>query len=190
MYTSTFIRRHILRLPEGAIFSTREMLNYGRRSAVDQCLRRLVKSGRIIRLAWGLFMKDDVGTNKPSPLTVAKEKARAFGRKLMIDAADAAKLLGLTSFGNEQITYAIQGNSSSFKYGKMTIHLKGTCARKMSLGDDPVGLAIKALWRLGQKYCKQNNLSLATKKFTRPDRLQFKQSFHLMPAWLAEIFTR
>ncbi len=188
MYTSTFIRRHILRLPEGAIFSTREMLNYGRRSAIDQCLHRLVKTGRIIRLAWGLFMKDDIGRTMPSPVTVAKEKARAFGKQIFTDAADAAKLLNLTALGNRQITYAIQGHSSSFKYGNITIHFKGICQRKVSIGDGPVGLAIKALWQLGQEVCDQHAIARAAQRFNQQERRQFSQSCHLMPTWMTNIF--
>lgn len=187
MYTSTFIRRHILRLPEGAIFSTREVLNYGRRSAVDQCLHRLVKTSRIIRLAWGLFMKNDVGASRPSPLTVATEKARAFGRQIVIEPADAAKFLNLTGIGNQKVTYATQGHSSSFRYGSIIIFLKGICPRKMAIGDGPVGLAIKALWRLGKNMCDQQTVARATIKFNRQDRCQFKQSYHLMPAWMTEI---
>ncbi len=190
MYTSTFIRRHILRLPEGAIFSTREMLNYGRRSAIDQCLHRLVKTGRIIRLAWGLFIKDDIGRIMPSPLTVAKEKARAFGKQICTDAADAAKHLNLAASGNQRITYAIQGHSSSFKYRNITIHFRGICARKMALGDGPVGLAIKALWHLGKEVCDQHALAKATGNFKRPERQQFNQSCHLMPTWMTNIFQR
>lgn len=188
MCTSTFIRRHVLSLPQGAIFSTREMLNYGRRSAVDQCLYRMVKTGRIIRLAWGLFMKDDIGATTASSFTVATEKARAFGKQIMIDAIDAAKLLGLSPVRNKSITYAVEGHSSSFKYGKITIHLKGICARKMSLGDGSIGLAIKALWQLGMGACDLNALASATANFRRPERLQFRQSCHLMPAWMTNLF--
>jgi hypothetical protein len=190
MDTSTFIRRHILRLPNGMIFSTREMLNYGKRSAVDQCLYRLVKTGRIVRLAWGLFIKENPGTALPSTLIVATEKAKAFGRRILSDAADAAKLLGLTTFGNSRLTYAIQGYSSSFKYGKTTIHFKGICARKMALGDDLVGLAIKALWQFGKERCDQHAIAKATAQFNRPERMQFHQSCHLMPAWMTNIFKR
>jgi hypothetical protein len=188
MHTSTFIRRHILRLPQGAIFSTREMLNYGRRSAVDQCLHRLVKAGRIIRLAWGLFLKDDIGITMPCAFVVATEKARAFGKQILTDAVDAAKLLNLTATGNQKITYAIQGHSSSFKYGKITINFRGICARKMALGDGPVGLAIKALWQLGKSVCDQHAIARAINSFKRPERRQFNQSCHLMPTWMTEIF--
>lgn len=187
MYTSTFIRRHILSLPQGKIFSTREMLNYGKRSAVDQCLYRLVKAGRIIRLAWGLFMKDDIGIAMPSPLRVATEKARAFGKQILIDAVDSAKLLCLTTMGNENITFAVQGHSSSFKFDSTRIYLRGLCPRKLLLGDDLVGSAIRALWQIGKNTCDQYSIQRATSQFRQAERRQFSHSWHLMPTWMTDI---
>ncbi|MBI4533459.1 MAG: type IV toxin-antitoxin system AbiEi family antitoxin domain-containing protein, partial [Candidatus Melainabacteria bacterium] len=57
MFTSSFIKRHIYRLPLDKIFSTRDFLIYGSRTAVDQTLAKLVKKGMIIRLARGVFVK-------------------------------------------------------------------------------------------------------------------------------------
>jgi hypothetical protein len=189
MCTSSFIKRHILELPKGMIFSTRDLLNYGRRSAVDQCLYRLVKTGRIIRLAWGLFMTENSDNAPPSSLQVAREKAKAFGKQILTDAIDTAKVLGLTAFGsNQSIAYAIQGHSSSFKYGQISIHFKGTCARKISLGDSAVGLAIRALWQMGRRDCNKLTIARATNQFSRVERQQFRQSCHLMPAWMTNIF--
>jgi Family of unknown function (DUF6088) len=187
MFTSAFIKRHIFKLPAAVTFSTRDMLNYGPRAAVDQCLYRLVKSGRIIRLAWGLFMKEEYDGPPPTTLEVAKAKAKAFGRKIISDAADAAKRLGLTSFGNERTTYAINSGSSSFKYKQQVIEFKGISARKLLLGDELVGQSIRALWSLGKINCDQILVSLAMAQFSRSERKQFRQSFHLMPSWMTDL---
>ena len=188
MCTTAFIKRHILSLPEGEIFSTRELLNYGRRAAVDQCLYRLVKTGRIVRLAWGLFMKDNSTTVLPSVLIVAAKKAAAFGRRLSVDCTRAANILGLIDYDNSSITYSIEGHSTSFKYGNIKIYGKGVCTRKLSLDDETVGLAIKALCRIGKADCEKYTLAAATRHFNSKDRLRFKQSCHLMPAWLTNLF--
>jgi Family of unknown function (DUF6088) len=190
MCTSAFIKRHIFSLPKGIIFSTRQMLNYGRRSAVDQCLYRLVKTGRIIRLAWGLFMVDDPNVTMPSSRQVATEKARAFSKQILTDAVDAAQHLGLIKLGNSKTTYAIQGHSSQFKYGETTIHFKGICQRKIALGDQPVGLAIKALWQYGKTHCHQIDMIGTTAQLNRPQHLEFRQSCQLMPVWMTNIFKK
>jgi hypothetical protein len=53
MSTTLRIRQFIANLPQALIFSTRDLLNFGTRAAVDQCLCRLVRKGNIRRLAWG-----------------------------------------------------------------------------------------------------------------------------------------
>ncbi len=187
MCTSSFIKRHIFILPAGAIFSTRDMLNYGPRAAVDQCLHRLVKTGRIIRLAWGLFLKEAYNKPWPTAMEVARAKAKAFGKQILSDAADGAKRLGLTEVGNQQTTYSIHGHSSSFKYRETVIHFRGISARKMALGDSSVGLAVRALWQLGKINCNAKMISLAMARFGRTERQQFRQSLHLMPSWMTDL---
>lgn len=185
MWTSSHIRKFVFDLQKGVIFSTRELLNFGTRAAVDQCLCRMVKNGDIRRLAWGLFMRDDFGVPMPSSFAVATEKAKAFGRQIVSDGADAAKHLGLKPCGNRRTTYATNGRSSSFKYKNIRIYFKGISARKMSLGDNAVGLAIKALWRLGKQHCQPKHIELATLNFDWMERELFSLSQHLMPGWLA-----
>ncbi len=189
MWTSTHIRKFIFSLPKGVIFSTRELLNFGTRAAVDQCLCRLVKGGDIRRLAWGLFMRNDFQVPMPSTLVIATEKARAFGRQLITDGSEAARLLGLISLGNRKIIYATNGRSSSFKINNIRVYLKGISARKMALGDTPVGLAIRALWQLGKEACQPEAIEKATSNFNRSLSQQFNQSRHLMPVWIADMLT-
>ncbi len=184
MWTSSHIRKFIFNLPKGLIFSTRELLNFGTRAAVDQCLCRLVKRGDIRRLAWGLFMRNDPGIPMPSAFVVATEKAKAFGKQIVYDGGEAAKLLGLIAISSDKIIYATNGRSSSFKYKKLRIYFKGISARKISLGDTRVGLAIKALCLLGKAGCQPKDIELATLNFNRIERQQFKLSRHLMPDWL------
>ena len=160
MQASANIRKFINILPEGAIFCTRQLLNFGTRSAVDQCLCRLVKNGYIRRLAWGLFMRGLPDFQQPCVLAVATEKAKAFGKQLVVDGADAASFIGLATHGNQEPTYAIGGRSSSFKYNGARIYFKGISARRMALGNRPIGLAIRALWQLGKRNCGLRSVRL------------------------------
>jgi hypothetical protein len=187
MRTSANIRKFIVNLPKGVIFSTRQLLSFGTRAAVDQCLCRLVKNGEIRRLAWGLFMRDDLNLAMPSALAVATEKAKAFGKQIVMDGVEAARQLGLVAFGNQQITYATNGRSSSFKYKQARINFKGISARKISLGDSASGLAVRALWQLGKDNCRLREVKLALGSLNLPGRQQFRQSQQLMPAWMTNL---
>lgn len=187
MWTASHIRKFIFKLPKGVIFSTRDLLNFGTRAAVDQCLCRLVKIGDIRRLAWDLFMRDDHDVPMPSALAVATAKAKAFGRQIVTEGTEAAKFLGLRSVGSQKVVYATNGRSSSFRYKDIRIFFKGVSARKMCLGDSPVGLAIRALWKLGKEACKPKEVERAIFKFNHPQRQQFRQSRYIMPFWMTNL---
>ena len=58
MWVQAAVRRHINCLPERAIFCTRDFLTYGKRNAIDQVLFKMVHKSEIIRLAWGVFVKN------------------------------------------------------------------------------------------------------------------------------------
>ncbi len=187
MWTTSHIRKFIFKLPKGIIFSTRELLNFGTRAAVDQCLCRLVKRGDIRRLAWGLFMRNDLTVPMPSLRDIAIEKAKAFGRQIIVDGTEAARLLGLVASDNQKIVYATNGRSSSFQINNIRVYFRGVSARKMVLGETAVGLAIRALWQLGKEVCQPKDIDRATIKFNRLERQQFRQSGHLMPFWMTNL---
>jgi Family of unknown function (DUF6088) len=184
MYTSALIKRHINQLEKSTIFSTRAMLNYGTRAAVDQCLYRLVKSGRIIRLAWGLFTREDSNNASPSHLEIATEKARAFTRKILTDGIDRARAMGLTKVGNKELVFATDGCSSAFRSGQTQIHFKAISLRKMSLENSALGQVIRALWHLGKEDCTAAVIAVATSNFTHRQYQELRHSAHLMPDWM------
>lgn len=78
------IRKHLSLLKPGEIFTTRDLLSYGRRSAVDKTLVLMVQSGYLTRLAFGVFVVTH--TSKPfyTVAEIVERKALAFGKVLYI----------------------------------------------------------------------------------------------------------
>ena len=74
-----FIQRHIRMLPARQIFTTREVLIYGTRTAVDSALSRMVEREVIARLARGVFVRDD--SAEPTVAEIASAKAKAYGKE-------------------------------------------------------------------------------------------------------------
>ncbi len=70
------IRQHIQRLGRTEPFTTKEFLSYGTRSAIDQTLSRLVKSGFICRLAPGVFARELSKEFTPLEIRTAKLKSK------------------------------------------------------------------------------------------------------------------
>ncbi len=185
MFTAAHIKRHIARLPKGQIFTTREFLCYGSRSAVDQSICRLVNAGRIERLARGVFVVPRSGARLPTPLEVATAKARAFGKEILQHGADAAVASGLAKFRNQGAIYVTNGPSSSFRYGDKIIQFKRIAPRKIVCGDTLVGLVIRAIWHLGKMSHSWAIAQAAIYALGRTEKEQLRQNAGFMPAWMS-----
>ncbi|HEY9784033.1 MAG TPA: DUF6088 family protein [Candidatus Obscuribacterales bacterium] len=186
MYVASLIRAHIFGLPPDMIFSTRDLLHFGRRSAVDQTLYRLVKSGFIVRVARGLFIRD--GSAILSTAEVAAAKAKAFGRKIISHGLDAAHAMGLVANGNSHPVFSTDGHSTSFQFGCVRIELKQICPRKMLLGESTVGLLIRGMWILGPSGIDAKMLRRTMARLRRSDHDQLMASARYMPAWIWQLF--
>lgn len=188
MYTAALIRKHINQLTEDKPFSIREFLNYGSRNAIDQIFYRLVKSGQIIRIARGLFIKNT--SPMPSILDVALAKAHAFGKSLALHGSQAAQQLKLCpDMGSQdEAVYACSGSSSSFRFGNTRVRFIASSPRKIALGNELAGLAIRALWYLGKLNCSAQLVCDALAQFNRNDRQALREKIKIMPAWLTDYF--
>jgi len=181
-----YIYRHITRLPPSTIFTTRELLLYGKRSAVDQALYRMVKAKVLIRLARGVFVRDD--SSNPSPLEIAAVKAAAYGKKLFTFGQTLLNEFGLSSANDQtKATFAVNSHSSSFWTIQGRVYLRGIGPRKVALSETEVGQIVYALWHLGASQCSQQEVTTITRNLKRTEREQFRLAASLMPAWLNEL---
>lgn len=179
------IRQTIATTPLGKIFSTRQFLSLGTRGAVDQALYCLVKEGRIIRLARGLFTK--TGSRPATILAVARAKARAFGRRLVRHGADTAAALSFPTEKNQTPTFAISGRSSSFRFGTLTIRFVGTSPRKLVGGSRLLGRVIRAMWHVGRS-CLTNEMMARTYPLWAPALGELERAAPNLPDWVNRKF--
>lgn len=179
-----FICRHILQIPATQIFTTRDMLIYGKRSAVDSAMCRLVASGFVTRLARGVFVRD--ASENPSFVEIVKAKTRAFMVSSKKHIETHLKTFRLSP-DDSQLTFARIGHTSSF----MTIHgrayIRGVSEKKLRLLDSKVGQVAAALWFLKEDFCSYAHVGVATRWFNRYEKEQFWMHSKLMPAWLTKI---
>ncbi|HEY9785627.1 MAG TPA: DUF6088 family protein [Candidatus Obscuribacterales bacterium] len=190
MWTITHIKAHIARLQQGQIFTTRELLSYGKRANVDQVMSRLVKSEVVIRLARGVFIRNDDGIELPSVWEVAKAKAAAFAKNIYRAGDDAWVVLGLKNKGQQTTTtFATSGRSSRFWYRDSLICFIGMAPRKLALGDSKPGLVLRALWQLNKDGCTWKKFSMAVSTLNRTELKAFRAAAGLMPHWLSDLVT-
>jgi len=184
------IRRFISYLEEGEIFTTRDVLLFGLRNAVDRALSRLVASGRIIRLARGVFVRKTLVSRTYSDLEIATAKAHAFGRQILKSPLLVSDPLGQGFLEPEcDNTFFIDGHSSKFKIGDKTITFKHSAPRKRMLSKTKAGETARALWKLGNKNVNGDLLKKAAlwRQHSGNDKLAFCQNIRWMPAWLSDL---
>jgi hypothetical protein len=185
------IRIHILRLPEGTPFTTRDVVAYGNRPAVDQALSRFVKDGFIRRLARGIFVRDPGNRASFSFWDIADLKSGSFGRKLAKHAVTTFKELFENDYCKQPTIFSINGSTSRFKTGETIIHLKESSQRKAALSQTLIGQRMKALWAAGRNNVTDAMVRQAL-QFHRGSvaRNWLRANFGLLPAWLTDLYHR
>ena len=186
--TTPFVRRHIFRLPLQKLFTTREFLLYGPRATIDQSLSRLVKKEVIVRVARGILVRYGSNLSKITPFDMAKAKAESFGKQIARWGGDIAHELGLIEKQSKEHIFCVNGSSSSFKFGEMTIHLRKVCARKMRFGENKAGKVLRALWHLGKFQVDAMCVDRSLRTCLRPDREEIRGSLCWLPTWLSNHF--
>ena len=74
------IRKHLSLLKPGEIFTTRDLLSYGRRNTVDKATHDFVKAGYLTRLAFGVFVVTHTSRAAYTVAEIVTRKAIAFGK--------------------------------------------------------------------------------------------------------------
>ena len=174
-----YINRHLHQLSSTEIFTTRHMLIYGTRSAIDSALSRMVANGQIFRLARGVFVKSLSG--KPTLAQIVEAKLKAFSGKIAVHAKNILSSFHLAK--EDSHTFAKNGSSSSFDTIRGRAILKNQCARKMRLYQEEAGRAAIALWHL-RDYWIDRAVDVVTALFKRSDKEVLLLASSLMPAWL------
>lgn len=182
---SAAILLHILQLSPTTIFTTREVLQYGRRAAVDQCLCRLVHINFIRRLARGVFTRDFETT--PSAEEIAQAKAVAFGKRVFKHASSILQELGIgLTEPLQKNLFAINGHSSQFESVQGTLKFQGVAQRKAQLSETKAGSRAFALWYFGNNEFTPKAVRYACKDLSGKDRPDLRLCSSLIPSWLHE----
>lgn len=197
MFTRAKIFRLIRSLPEGEIFTTRQLLHLGSRSAVDNALYNMVCENIIERLAWGVFRLSEEyhckRLREPSLLEIARAKVTAFARTLYTSSLhifcqeDKAQPIY-----DKHNTFSLKiiGHSSSFRRvfkdnkAPITIRLKGIAPRKAALAATYDGGILQSFWQLGKSALEPTIKSIALSKLKAPVKKAVIERTQHLPAWI------
>jgi hypothetical protein len=186
--TASFVRRFVNNQPYGQLFCTRDCLNFGPRSRIDQTLCSLVKDGRITRMARGVFARMNHDTPWPTIFQIAAVKANAFSRKILMHGRKAlTKAIQGVADEKHPYVFAIDGRSSSFHSVQGRVVFKQYAPRIMRHADKPHGLVIRALWELGEQEMTNELIRDVTNRLGRIELADLKRSCAVMPEWMANL---
>ncbi len=147
------IIRRIWRRGHGSVFSANDFADLGNRAAIDIALGRLVRQGRIRRIARGLYdypiVDADLGELNPSIEAIAKTLSLSGRLRLQPSGAYAANLLGLSEQVPMKIVFLTDGPSRKILIKNREIIFKRTTPRNMAAAGRLGGIVIQALRYLG-----------------------------------------
>ena len=135
--THTHINSLLSTKKEGSLVFPSDFKGKGSEAAIHKALSRIVKEGKIKRLAHGIYYlpKTDplLGELYPSAEEVAKMIAKKEKVRIRPAGAYALNRLGLSTQIPTKLVYITDGVSRQLKIGRTTIRFKGTTAKKLSM---------------------------------------------------------
>lgn len=189
------MRTYVQRMPDDAIFTSRDLLPFASRNAVDSFTSRSVKSGYIERLTRGVFRKLPWNRVLP-PLTdevIVQIKRAGFAGASLLQTpprphyCENADHLRTHRKELNQTIYT-DGRTSGLviERTKQMVKLSGIARRKFALGDSALGRGLLAIWKAGRKKCTGKVLECFLLQFNYRELLKLTDYRRILPQWLSE----
>lgn len=171
----------------GGVFTPSDFLGIAGRAAVDQALSRLVKGGKLRRLARGLYdfpkVHPQLGMLSPAPDDIARALARETGSQLQIAGARAANALGLTTQVPAKTTYLTDGPSRKVVLGKRVVDLRHASPKHLIAPGSAAGTVVQALRHVGAMRAG-DVARVAVRRLSANDKKMLASSAVQAPAWM------
>ena len=175
-------------LPEGTLLCPSALLHLGNRAAIDQALSRLARSGRLIRVCQGVYVRPiwtRFGSRPPTVEKVIAALSTLWGETIVPCGGAAANALGLTTQVPVRSVYLTSGPNRQLTLGELTVELRHAPRWQLAAPHRPAGEAVRALSWLGPDEVEAN-LDVIGRKLSAEDFQELAASRAIMPAWLAE----
>jgi len=171
----------------GGVFTPSDFLDVAARSAVDQALSRLVKNGKLRRLARGLYdfpkVHPKLGPLSPSPDDVAQALARETGSHVQITGARAANALGLSTQVPAKSSYLTDGPSRRVVLGRRVVDLRHASPKHLIAPGSAAGTVVQALRHLGPVRAA-DVAQIAARRLSANDKKTLASTAVQAPAWM------
>ena len=175
-------------LPEGALLHPKALLHLGSRAAIDQALSRLAKTGRLMRVCHGIYVRPVETRFGPRPPAIEKVIASLsalWGETIVPSGGTAANALGLTSHVPLRSVYLTSGPNRKLTLGPLTVALRHAPRWQLAAPNRPAGEAVRALSWLGPDEVEAG-LDVIGRRLSSEDLEELAGLRAIMPNWIAE----
>lgn len=189
------VQQHILehsrRLPEGSVLAPKSLLHLGSRPAIDQALSRLTRSGELLRIGRGRYVRPQdtrFGRRLPSARHVVEQVSRSSGEIVAPSGAAEALALGWSTQVPVRTVYLTSGRSRRLELGRQVIELRHAPRWKLWGAGTREGAVLRAVEWLGREV-PHDVVEQAVSILTPAERARLVSACASMPTWLAKRLT-
>lgn len=178
----------------GTIVSPLDYAGYGDPKAVQKAFERLTATGKLIKVARGLYCYPKIdkvlglGTLYPTIEDIAAAIARRDKAKIVPTGAYALNKLGLSTQLPMNVVYLTDGSPRKVKLeGNKGIQFKHTAKKNMAFQNGIAMLLTFALREIGENNITDTQLTRVHNLVKTIPFETIKKDFALIPAWIRKI---
>lgn len=185
------ILNRIKKAGRGVLFFTEKFIAYGSMEAVKKALQRLTNSGKLERVATGIYVRPQIdsilGKVTPGIEDIAKAIAKRDRARIVPTGIYALNKLGLSTQVPLNIVYLTDGAAREIKVGKHTITFKKATPKNVAAVGEISGLVIQALRTIGKENVTAVEIKKIQKLLKEEKTTRLQHDIRLAPAWIREI---
>jgi hypothetical protein len=194
--SDTPVHQHILRRVakqgRGWAFTPHDFADLGDPRGIGMALTRLVRDGKIRRVARGLYdcphPHPVLGQTGATADAVVDAVARGRHLRLLPSPQVAANQLGLSTQVPAQMIYQTDGAPSKVLLGQRQIVFRRNTGRHLSLAGRASGLVAQALRDVGNGKVTPDTIQHLRQRLDAAAKKQLVADIALVPAWMRPIF--
>lgn len=193
------INRRIKTWKRGRIFFGNDFSDLGSSDAVRQTLSRLVKGGKILRVARGIYCYprklDSMlggGLAMPTLDEIAKAVAKRDNMRIAPTGDHALNWLGLSTQVPSNAVYWTDGTARKINVGngRGILFKHSTSMDNFAYQSELIQLIVLAMREIGIGKIRDNELAHINKLLQKVDKDDFKHDIKLAPIWVQDILIK
>ena len=176
-------------LPEATPLCPGALLHLGHRAAVDQALSRLARSGELMRICQGVYMRPvetRFGLRAPRLGKALAALSVLWGEAIVPCGGAAANRLGLTTQNPVRAVYLTSGPNRRLHFGSSVVELRHAPRWQLVAPHRKAGDVIRALAWLGPEEVEEGLEAVLPTLRDEESRRTLRPRERLMPNWMAQ----